>query len=202
AEDPEPRDDHHRDAYSRAPLAPHHQGGRPRGPRDPSRLAGGQAPLPGDAREGPPGRVPAAHALAARRRHAEPPRRARRAASRSAASSSAPDPEDGRHPSLRRRLTLPRAVLVVTGSELVRGERTDLDGPFLAREVLALGLEPARILIVGDGEEELEAALRTGLDADLCITSGGLGPSPIVPSDGPACPSVLVGPERLGGRTD
>jgi nicotinamide-nucleotide amidase len=74
-------------------------------------------------------------------------------------------------------LTRPRAVLVVTGSELVRGDRADLNGPFLAREVLSLGLEPARILIVGDGEDELEEAIRTGLDADLCITSGGLGPT-------------------------
>ena len=74
-------------------------------------------------------------------------------------------------------MSRPRAVFVVTGSELVRGERTDLNGPFLAREALSLGLEPARILIVGDGEEELEAALRTGLDADLCVTSGGLGPT-------------------------
>ncbi len=30
---------------------------------------------------------------------------------------------------------------------------------------------------MGDGEEELEAALREGLDADLLITSGGLGPT-------------------------
>ncbi len=52
-----------------------------------------------------------------------------------------------------------------------------MNGPFLARETLALGLEPARITIVGDGEEELEAALREGLDADLLITSGGLGPT-------------------------
>jgi nicotinamide-nucleotide amidase len=66
---------------------------------------------------------------------------------------------------------------VITGSELVRGERADLNGPFLAREVLSLGLEPARILIVGDREEELEEALRLGLDADLMITSGGLGPT-------------------------
>jgi nicotinamide-nucleotide amidase len=74
-------------------------------------------------------------------------------------------------------LTRPRALLVVTGSELVRGERTDLNGPFLAREVLSRGVEPARITLVGDGEEELEAALREGLDADLLITSGGLGPT-------------------------
>jgi nicotinamide-nucleotide amidase len=66
---------------------------------------------------------------------------------------------------------------VVTGSELVRGERTDLNGPFLAREALSLGLEPARILVVGDREDELEAALREGLGADLCLVSGGLGPT-------------------------
>ncbi len=41
----------------------------------------------------------------------------------------------------------PRAVVVVTGSELVRGERTDLNGPFLARECLSLGLEPPRIAV-------------------------------------------------------
>jgi nicotinamide-nucleotide amidase len=40
-----------------------------------------------------------------------------------------------------------------------------------------LGLEPARIAIVGDAEEELEAALAEGLRADLCVVSGGLGPT-------------------------
>jgi nicotinamide-nucleotide amidase len=71
----------------------------------------------------------------------------------------------------------PRAVVVATGSELVRGERTDLNGPFLAREALRLGLEPARIAIVGDGAAELEAALREALTADACLVSGGLGPT-------------------------
>jgi nicotinamide-nucleotide amidase len=71
----------------------------------------------------------------------------------------------------------PRAVVVVTGSELVRGERTDLNGPFLARELLSHGFEPARIVIVGDGEEELAAALREGLEAEVCVISGGLGPT-------------------------
>jgi nicotinamide-nucleotide amidase len=40
-----------------------------------------------------------------------------------------------------------------------------------------LGLEPARIAIVGDDEEELEAALAEGLRSDLCVVSGGLGPT-------------------------
>jgi nicotinamide-nucleotide amidase len=71
----------------------------------------------------------------------------------------------------------PRAVVVVTGSELVRGERSDRNGPFLAAEALQHGLEPARITIVGDGPSELEAALREGLEADACLVSGGLGPT-------------------------
>jgi nicotinamide-nucleotide amidase len=74
-------------------------------------------------------------------------------------------------------LTRPRAVVVVTGSELVRGERRDLNGPFLAAELLRRGVEPARIVIVGDREEELEGALAEGLRADLCVVSGGLGPT-------------------------
>ncbi len=68
--------------------------------------------------------------------------------------------------------------MVVTGSELVRGERTDLNGPFLARSLLALGLEPARVNIVGDDPAELESAVREAVaGADLVAVSGGLGPT-------------------------
>jgi nicotinamide-nucleotide amidase len=71
----------------------------------------------------------------------------------------------------------PRALVVVTGSELVRGDRRDLNGPFLARELVSLGVDPAEIIIVGDSPQELEGALRAGLGADLCVVSGGLGPT-------------------------
>ena len=74
-------------------------------------------------------------------------------------------------------MTRPRGFVVATGSELVRGDRTDRNGPFLAQELLRLGVEPARIAIVGDDPAELEAALREGLQADLCLVSGGLGPT-------------------------
>jgi competence/damage-inducible protein CinA-like protein len=74
-------------------------------------------------------------------------------------------------------LTRPRAAIVVTGSELVRGDRTDLNGPFLARELASLGLEPSRVTIVGDGRTELGDALREGLRSDLCAVTGGLGPT-------------------------
>jgi nicotinamide-nucleotide amidase len=71
----------------------------------------------------------------------------------------------------------PRAVVVVTGSELVRGDRRDENGPYLAGELLRLGADPARIVVVGDRPDELEAAIRQGLEADICVLSGGLGPT-------------------------
>jgi competence/damage-inducible protein CinA-like protein len=71
----------------------------------------------------------------------------------------------------------PRAAVVLTGSELVRGQRTDRNGPFLARELVGLGFEPARLTIVGDDPGELEGAFREALGADLVIISGGLGPT-------------------------
>jgi nicotinamide-nucleotide amidase len=60
---------------------------------------------------------------------------------------------------------------------LIRGGRRDANGPFLAEELTRLGLEPARITIVGDEPSKLEPAIREGLDADLLVLSGGLGPT-------------------------
>jgi nicotinamide-nucleotide amidase len=74
-------------------------------------------------------------------------------------------------------LTSPRVVVVVTGSELVRGDRRDANGPFLAAGLSGRGLEAARIMLVGDHPEELAAALAEGVEADLCVVSGGLGPT-------------------------
>ena len=71
----------------------------------------------------------------------------------------------------------PRSSVLVTGSELIRGSRRDSNGPFLAEELTRLGLEPASITIVGDDPDELEPAIREGLEADLLVLSGGLGPT-------------------------
>ncbi|HEY3921075.1 MAG TPA: nicotinamide-nucleotide amidohydrolase family protein [Gaiellaceae bacterium] len=70
-----------------------------------------------------------------------------------------------------------RATIVVTGSELVRGDRQDRNGPFLAASLLAHGIEPAEIRIVGDAPVELERAFADGLTAELLVVSGGLGPT-------------------------
>jgi len=70
-----------------------------------------------------------------------------------------------------------RAGIVASGSELVRGDRHDRNGPFLAASLLRLGVDPARITVVGDDPGDLEDALRAGLGHDLLIVSGGLGPT-------------------------
>ncbi len=74
-------------------------------------------------------------------------------------------------------MSRPRAAIVATGSELVRGERQDRNGPFLAAEAVRLGLEPAFISIVGDAVPDLEHAFREAFGAELCLISGGLGPT-------------------------
>jgi nicotinamide-nucleotide amidase len=71
----------------------------------------------------------------------------------------------------------PRAAVVVTGSELVRGDRNDRNGSFVTRSLLSLGIEPGEIRIVGDAPAPLEKALRDGLDRDLLVVTGGLGPT-------------------------
>ncbi|HEX5448455.1 MAG TPA: competence/damage-inducible protein A [Gaiellaceae bacterium] len=67
--------------------------------------------------------------------------------------------------------------MVASGSELVRGDRTDRNGPYLASSLLRLGIEPARVTVVGDDPAELGEALREGLAYDLLLVSGGLGPT-------------------------
>jgi nicotinamide-nucleotide amidase len=70
-----------------------------------------------------------------------------------------------------------RAAIVASGSELVRGDRRDRNGPFLAGSLLRLGVEPARITVVGDDPDDLLAAFGEGLGYDLLCVSGGLGPT-------------------------
>ena len=72
-----------------------------------------------------------------------------------------------------------RAGIVVTGTEVLSGRVRDANGPWLAGQLLELGIELAHIGIVGDRAEDMEAQLefyaREGVN--LIITSGGLGPT-------------------------
>lgn len=72
-----------------------------------------------------------------------------------------------------------RAGIVVTGTEVLSGAVTDRNGPWLSRELYALGVEVAEILIVGDRPSDIEEALSLmeGQSLQLIVTSGGLGPT-------------------------
>lgn len=72
-----------------------------------------------------------------------------------------------------------RAGIVITGTEVLTGRIQDLNGPFLADQLLKLGVELAHITICGDRPGDIEAQLRFLADegVDLIITSGGLGPT-------------------------
>lgn len=72
-----------------------------------------------------------------------------------------------------------RAGIVVTGTEVLTGRVQDRNGPFLADQLLELGVELAHITICGDRPADIDAQLRflAGEGVDLIVTSGGLGPT-------------------------
>ena len=72
-----------------------------------------------------------------------------------------------------------RAGIVITGTEVLTGRVADANGPFLAGQLLELGVELAHITICGDRPDDIAAQLRflAGEGVDLIITSGGLGPT-------------------------
>jgi len=70
-------------------------------------------------------------------------------------------------------------VLLTVGSELTTGETRDTNGGDLARELNALGVEVLRIEALRDDLPAVTDAIRRALgEADLVVTSGGLGPTP------------------------
>lgn len=68
--------------------------------------------------------------------------------------------------------------IVTIGDELLLGYTIDTNGAHLARELAAVGIGIARRTSVGDGAEEIAAAVREALDrSGGVITTGGLGPT-------------------------
>jgi nicotinamide-nucleotide amidase len=71
----------------------------------------------------------------------------------------------------------PRAAIIVTGDEVLRGRVADRNGGYLAWWCDANGLRVSRLTVVGDDAAEITATVRTELatGTDLVITTGGLG---------------------------
>ena len=71
-----------------------------------------------------------------------------------------------------------RIEICTIGDELLLGYTIDTNGAHLARELAASGVSVARRATVGDGAEEIAAAVREALDrTGAVITTGGLGPT-------------------------
>jgi nicotinamide-nucleotide amidase len=74
---------------------------------------------------------------------------------------------------------VPRAGILVTGTEVLSGIIFDRNGPWVSERLRELGVDTAMIEIVGDRPEDLLVALEQMRDASmsLIVTSGGLGPT-------------------------
>src|SRR5947209_17810171 len=74
---------------------------------------------------------------------------------------------------------LPRAGILITGTEVLTGIISARNGPWLSERLRELGVDAATIQIVGDRPDDLLAALRymAGEGMALVVTSGGLGPT-------------------------
>ncbi len=72
-----------------------------------------------------------------------------------------------------------RAGIIVTGTEVLTGRVSDLNGPWLAEELRQAGVDVGFTVVVGDRPHDLVAALDflAGVGVDLVVTSGGLGPT-------------------------
>ena len=71
-----------------------------------------------------------------------------------------------------------RACILAIGDEIVAGITTDTNSPFVADALRLEGVETVGGFSVDDDEKRLERALRRALDdAEVVVTTGGLGPT-------------------------
>lgn len=72
----------------------------------------------------------------------------------------------------------PRAHLLTIGDELLSGDVIDSNKAWLGQRCRLLGVEVVRASTVRDREDEIVAAIHGAAEhADLCLVSGGLGPT-------------------------
>ena len=70
------------------------------------------------------------------------------------------------------------AEILTVGTEILLGNISNSNAAFLSVELAKLGVAVFRHTSVGDNEKRLKAALENGFaNADVVITTGGLGPT-------------------------
>lgn len=68
--------------------------------------------------------------------------------------------------------------IIIIGDEILLGRITDTNSGAISRALDPLGFRTGRILTIGDDGEEIRRAVEASLaEADLTITTGGLGPT-------------------------
>jgi nicotinamide-nucleotide amidase len=71
-----------------------------------------------------------------------------------------------------------KAELITSGTELLLGEITDTNTPYIAGQLAALGIDLYYTATVGDNHERFTGVLRQAWErSDLVIITGGLGPT-------------------------
>lgn len=71
-----------------------------------------------------------------------------------------------------------KAEIITSGTELLLGEITDINTPYIAAQLAALGIDLYYTCAVGDNYERFTGVLKQALErSDLIIITGGLGPT-------------------------
>src|SRR5260370_9827426 len=72
----------------------------------------------------------------------------------------------------------PRAAILLIGNELLSGKVDDENARFLTRELRALGVTLARVVIIPDDAADIAETVRAlAARHDVVFTSGGVGPT-------------------------
>jgi len=73
---------------------------------------------------------------------------------------------------------MPTAGILVIGNEILSGKVVDTNSPYLCRELRALGVDVARVLVIPDDVETIATEVRAmSRRYDHVFTSGGIGPT-------------------------
>ena len=71
-----------------------------------------------------------------------------------------------------------KIMILSTGDELLKGQICDTNAAWMAAELVQLGQQVSRVVVVGDAMRDLVAGIREGLaHYDFTLVGGGLGPT-------------------------